>query len=267
MRRFKRISRATGALLGVLTAVGLAWFVVGVIEGEGTTKTGKAGTTASVPVAVTFAPAEGLTPEGQPGGIESQKVSGTFTLPEVSVATKVYGVKASVKDSSEGACPASNFALSMGAGEVVEGSAFGLYAPIEAKPNVLATLANVATMKLAAAAPTGCENVTSSVKLVAVTNATVPAAPTGLTVTFRQPKSDSLQWNAPPSTSGSPVTSYTVEQCNIECLAVSGPMVVSGTPPALTLTYALESGGTTATYKVFASNGVGNSSLSSVSTG
>jgi hypothetical protein len=104
-RRIGRISKVSIALALTVAAVAFGFFALGLIEGEGQTKTGKAAAT-NVPISVAFTPLEGLTPtvpEAMTLVVENTTVG--------SVAFEIKKLTFTVKTSNEAGCPVSNFTV------------------------------------------------------------------------------------------------------------------------------------------------------------
>jgi hypothetical protein len=90
---------------------------------------------------------------------------------------------------------------------------------------------------------------------------TVPAAPTGVSATAAD-KSAKVTWSAP-GNGGSPIASYTVTPYIGS--AAQTPTVITGSPPATSATVSGLTDGTTYTFTVTATNGVGTGPASSPS--
>jgi uncharacterized repeat protein (TIGR02543 family) len=105
----------------------------------------------------------------------------------------------------------------------------------------------------------GVGNSSSSTASAAVTPATVPGAPTALSVTGSY-KRASISWSAPTSNGGSAVTGYTVTSSP----SVTAPAACANTANTSCVFTGLTAG-TAYTFTVVATNGVGNSLSSSAS--
>jgi hypothetical protein len=172
-RRARRAGTTTLALTGVLTAVAFAWLAVPLLEGEGSSKTGKHAAPQTLALTVTESPATGLTPMGQVGGVEKEEVSAVGENTS-GAAFHVTGATVTTTDSNEVGCPVSNFKVSGGSG--ISGERLGTAAVTYETPVAIAatskapiTLSKLAEIRLAAGAPTACEEVTFKVKVVAAT--------------------------------------------------------------------------------------------------
>jgi hypothetical protein len=161
-RRMKRTTIGTLSLVGLFTAAALAWFVLGTIEGTGTTKSGKA-TPTNIPVKVVIH--EGVTPT-QEEPIEAITVENTANPNMI----EVVKMTPTITTANEVACPASNISIVPNGPESFEATKF--WTGIEVKPhfenvqpgeslNLVGPgpVKEMANIKMAAAAPTGCENV------------------------------------------------------------------------------------------------------------
>jgi hypothetical protein len=164
----KRITIGTLSLVGLFTAAALAWFVLGNIEGTGTTKAGKA-TATIIPVKVVIA--EGVTPT-QEEPIEAITVENTANPNMV----EVVKMTATITTANEASCPASNFSIVPTGAEHFEATKF--WKGEEYKPHYqnvqpgetynlvgAGPVKEQANLKMAAAAPTGCENVEVKLKV------------------------------------------------------------------------------------------------------
>lgn len=171
MRRMKRLTVMTAGLVGLFTAAALAWFVLGSIEGTGTTHAGKE-TGTNIPVKVIVH--EGVTPT-QEEPIEAITVENTADPSMVEVTS----MHLTITTANEVACPASNFSVVPTGTEHFEATKF--WTGVEYKPhyenvgagetaNLVGTgpTREQANLKMASAAPTGCEG--AEVKLHVVVN-------------------------------------------------------------------------------------------------
>ena len=171
MKRMKRTVALTLTLVGLCSAALAAWFVVGAIEGEGTTHAGKT-TPTVIPVKVTVK--EGVTPT-QEEPIEAITVENTAN-PKMIEVTSMH---LTITTGSEAACPASNFSIVPDGPESFNPT--GFWTGLEYKPhyenvnggesyNLVGPgpTKEMANLKMAANAPTGCEGV--EVKLHVVIN-------------------------------------------------------------------------------------------------
>jgi len=179
MKRMKRVSFGTLTLVGLFTAAAMAWFVLGLVEGTGTTTTGKS-TASTVPIKVTMETGV-LTPTapivmeagnpyiGVPISLEVEN-----TAPGA-VAFSVTSVGFAITTSNEGACPASDFNVNVGqyAG-LPEFRMFwegkpNTHAPVVIPAGVVTNLNQVLPaggalkLTMSPSAPTGCETVQVSV--------------------------------------------------------------------------------------------------------
>lgn len=176
MKRFKRLSRTTGIMLGLVTSIGLAWLSAGLIEGTLTTHAGHA-KKVNLPLAVTASPTEGLAPWGQEGTAgaaadEKQTMSASFT--NENGVFEILGYTATVTTGNEAGCPAANFKIEGGAG--LNG---GGYSPVTltyitpvktVAHGLVQNLPNIAVMQLrpvAGEAPVACEGEEAKVHFVA----------------------------------------------------------------------------------------------------
>jgi hypothetical protein len=170
-RHMKRLSVTTVGLVGLFTAAALAWFALGVIEGTGTTHAGK-GSASIIPVKVVIH--EGVTPT-QEEPIEEITVENTAN-PNMIEVTSMHPT---ITTGNEAACPASNFSIVPDGPESFAATKF--WTGVEERPhyeNVNAgesknlvgpgPTSEMANLKMAANAPTGCEGV--EVKLHVVIN-------------------------------------------------------------------------------------------------
>jgi hypothetical protein len=165
-RRSRKVVVLTASIAGTVSLALAAWLLVGVISGEVSSKTGKA-TTQAVTATVTLSPSEGLIPEGTPteGGSNVAEVL-SAEIPPSSIEYKVVTAALALTTSNEGSCPKTQFRLepaehwegaisSTGSAGYSRGAGF-----VWNSSSSLATKREVAIVKLAAAAPTACENVT-----------------------------------------------------------------------------------------------------------
>jgi hypothetical protein len=161
MRRRKIIGLTVGFTMTACIALA-AWFVLGTIEGTGTTKAGKA-TATNIPVKVVIH--EGVTPT-QEEPIEAITVENTANPNMI----EVVKMTPTITTANEAACPASNFSIVPTGAEHFEAVKF--WTGIEYKPhyqnvnagesmNLVGTgpTKEQANLKMAATAPSGCEGV------------------------------------------------------------------------------------------------------------
>jgi hypothetical protein len=167
MRRRKIIGLTVGFTMTACIALA-AWFVLGTIEGTGTTKAGKA-TATNIPVKVVIK--EGVTPT-QEEPIEAITVENTANPNMI----EVVKMTPTITTANEVACPASNFSIVPTGPESFAPTKF--WTGVEEKPhyenvNAGETLnllgpgptREMANIKMAASAPTGCEGVEVKMKV------------------------------------------------------------------------------------------------------
>jgi hypothetical protein len=159
-RKRKLVGMVVGFTITASIAMA-AWFTLGLIEGTGSTKTGKStATTVNVKVVIH----EGVTPTQEE------------PIEQVTVENTANPMTPTITTSNEGACPASNFSIVPDGPESFAGTKF--WSGIEEKPhyeNVNAGETDnlvgpgpsreMANLKMSAAAPTGCENVEVKMKV------------------------------------------------------------------------------------------------------
>lgn len=162
----KKLTVATLSLVGLFTAAALAWFVLGNVEGTGTTKAGKA-TPTNVNIKTTIP--EGVSPTA-PEPITMEVENNVPGAVEIGITKLAF----TIKDSEEVGCPVSNLSIK-------SKSASSYWEPILKTGGTIAPTIKVAagevtkeigtgddaTLYMAATAPTGCESVTVTVKVVA----------------------------------------------------------------------------------------------------
>ncbi len=177
--RLKRLSRTTLVAFGTVAIAALAWFAAGVVEGTGTTHTGK-GRAIPIALTVTESPNEGLVPVGQGtegGYTENQLVNAAFI--NANGVFQISGYQVTVTTSNETECKASEWIRIIG-GEGVngegEGSASLTYSsPLHTvKHGEEEQLPDIADLRLqphtgTEEAPAGCESVELKIHVVAQT--------------------------------------------------------------------------------------------------
>ncbi|HEY2182474.1 MAG TPA: hypothetical protein VGH09_12455 [Solirubrobacteraceae bacterium] len=173
-----RKRKLIGVFAGVLVTASVAmaaWLVLGLISGEGTSKTGKASTTAPVTATISFTPSEGLVPEDSAEGVKAEKVQAA--IPAEPQAYEVKGWKVKLTDTNEAACPTSNFKLvsekeKLGGGKA-EGNggselSFEEQNPDKVKVSEAVSGIEVVQVKIATTAPSACESTSFSLKATAI---------------------------------------------------------------------------------------------------
>jgi hypothetical protein len=156
--RLKRTAALALGLTGVVSTALAIWFVLGLVQGTGSTKV-KATSPTAIPIVVT------VPSELGPGGPTSPIMASVNNEANPN-ALVFHTIEVTVTNSAAPGCPNADFKVAAGFKQTLSGEVLTLTEPVEAKGQLeLWTEGHAPTVELIASAPQACEGTTVSVKL------------------------------------------------------------------------------------------------------